>query len=355
MASNFRPYYPRVQNRPQQSDDVTRGMAIGSAFGKDIQGLGTALAQGIAQQKQNQVANQLLNQDYPSTPADPNLDPDADLSTDLPEDVSTDVGGEASPGQQGNFQGGQAELALRMQAAKEQLSMQDMQQKIAQSKAAVALAGQKATGFRLGGGSSSRWLSGNTGDGTVGTTGAGPRGRATGKPAAYVAGSGDVQNDESTDNFSQIRADFDNQYGDGAFDKFQGENGGTEVLDKDGNLTGYSVGGVTTQDANGNPVVKKAPMATVPVQDAPMWMQRVNAARLKAGQQPVEKMIGKDSVYGQPQNPTSTAKAGTPGNPVVVDSKAPASKLQIRGLPYNTVIYDKSTGQTYTKQQPPTQ
>jgi hypothetical protein len=353
MASNFRPYYPRVQNRPQQSDDVTRGMAIGSAFGKDIQGLGTALAQGIAQQKQNQVANQLLNQDYPSTPADPNLDPDADLSTDLPEDVSTDVGGTASPGQQGNFQGGQAELALRMANAKEQMSMQELQAKIAQSKAATALAGQKAAGVRLGGGSSSRWLAGNTGQ--TGQAGTGPRGRGTTKPAAYVAGSGDVQNDESTDNFSQIRTDFDNQYGKGAFDKFQGENGGTEVLDKDGNLTGYSVGGVTSTDANGNPVVKKAPMATVPVQDAPLWMQRVNAARIKVGQQPVEKMIGKDSVYGQPQNPTSTAKAGTPGNPIVVDSKSSASKLQIRGLPYNTVIYDPNTQQTYTKQKPPTQ
>ena len=171
MASNFRPYYPRVQNRPQQSDDVTRGMQIGSAFGKDIQGLGTALAQGIAEQKQNQVANQLLNQDYPSTPADPNLDPDADMSTDLPEDVSTDVGGTADPGQQGNFQGGQAELAMRMQAAKEQLGLQSLQQQVAQRQAATALAGQKAAGgqgVRLGGGSSSRWLAGNTGDGTGG-------------------------------------------------------------------------------------------------------------------------------------------------------------------------------------------
>ena len=24
MATSFRPYYPRVQNRPQQSDDVTK-------------------------------------------------------------------------------------------------------------------------------------------------------------------------------------------------------------------------------------------------------------------------------------------------------------------------------------------
>jgi hypothetical protein len=343
MASNFRPYYPRVQNRPQQSDDVTRGMAIGSAFGKDIQGLGTALAQGIAQQKQNQVANQLLNQDYPSTPADPNLDPDADLSTDLPEDVSTDIGGEASPGSQGNFQGGQAELAMRMQAAKESLGMQNLQSEIAQRQAAAKLAGTKAAGYRLGGGSSSRWLAGT--GGTSGRWGA-----KAAKPAPYVAGSGDVENDESTDNFSQIRTDFDNQYGKGAFDKFQGENGGTEVLDKDGNLTGYSVGGVTSTDANGNPVVKKAPMAIVPVQDAPRWMQRVNAARLKAGQQPVEKMIGKDSVYGQPQNPTSTAKAGTAGNPIVAQNP-----LQVRSLPFGTVIYDPNTKQTYTKQKPPTQ
>jgi hypothetical protein len=331
MASNFRPYYPRVQNRPQQSDDVTRGMAIGSAFGKDIQGLGTALAQGIAQQKQNQVANQLLNQNYPDTPADPNLDPGADLSTDLPEDVSTDIGGGASPGQQGNFQGGAAELAMRMQAAKESLGLQNLQSEIAQRNAAAKLSGQKAAGgggggVRLGGGSSSRWLTGNTGQ--TGQTGArGPRGGGPGKPAPYVAGSGDTENDESTDNFSQIRADFDDQHGKGSFDAFQAQNGGTKNAD----------GSFSINDKNGNPI------ATVQAADVPQWMQRVNAARIKRNQQPIGSL-------GTGQNPTSNAPAGTASNPVVAQSP-----LHVRSLPFGTVVYDPNTKQTYTKQKPPAQ
>ena len=332
MASNFRPYYPRVQNRPQQSDDVTRGMAIGSAFGKDIQGLGTALAQGIEQQKQNQVANQLLNQDYPSTPADPNLDPDADLSTDLPEDVSTDVGGEASPGQQGNFQGGQAELAMRMQAAKERLGLQSLQQQVAQRQAAAQLTNQKAaggTGVRLGGGSSSRWLAGNQGGGEASSAGGnrgGSRG-ATAKPAPYVAGSGDTENDESTDNFGQIRADFDDQHGKGSFDAFQAQNGGTKNAD----------GSFSINDKNGTPI------ATVQAADVPQWMQRVNAARVKRNQQPIGSL-------GAGQNPTSNAPVGTAANPVVAQST-----LHVRSLPFGTVVYDPNTKQTYTKQKPPTQ
>jgi hypothetical protein len=306
-------------------------MAIGSAFGKDIQGLGTALAQGIAQQKQNQVANQLLAQDYPSTPADPNLDPDADLSTDLPEDVSTDVGGEASPGQQGNFQGGQAELAMRMEATKQQMSLQELQAKIAQSKAAAALSGVKAAGgggggVRLGGGSSSRWLAGNTGQ--TGQPGArGPRGGGTAKPAAYAAGSGDVENDEGTDNFSQIRADFDDQHGKGSFDAFQAQNGGTKNDD----------GSFSIKDKNDKPI------ATVQAADVPQWMQRVNAARVKHNQQPIGSI-------GQGQNPTSNAPVGTAANPVVAQST-----LHVRSLPFGTVVYDPNTKQTYTKQKPPTQ
>ena len=346
MASSFRPYYPRVQNRPQAVDDAARGFQVGGMAGKALETLGTAIATARTQANQDQVANQLLNQDYPSTPADPNLDPDADMSTDLPEDVSTDVGGTADPGQQGNFQGGTAELTMRMQAAKEQLNMQNIQQQIAQSKAATALGGQKGAGYRLGGGSSSRWLAGD-GAGGYGSSSRG--GAKPTKPAAYVGGSGDVENDEGTDNFNQIRADFDNQYGKGAFDQFQAQGGGSEILDKDGNLTGYAVTEGGKPDDTGK-IVGANPVATVPVQDAPMWMQRVNAARLKAGQQPIEKMIGKDSVYGQPQNPGSTAKLGTAANPVVAQST-----LQVRSLPFGTVIYDPNTKQTYTKQKPPTQ
>lgn len=334
MASNFRPYYPRVQNRPQtaETNDVQRGMLIGSAFGKDIQGLGSALAGGIQEQQQNQVANQLLAQYYPDQAG--TTDPNADLSTDLPEDVSPDIGGTGTSDVQGNFQGGLAELKLRQEAAKQALSLQSAQEQIAQRQAAAKLAGTKAAGVTLGGGSSSRWQAGG-GDNQGGGYGGGQRGGHNTKPAAYVAGSGDVENDESTDDFSQIRTDFDNQYGKGAFDQFQAEGGGQEQLDKDGNLIGYQI---TKGDK---------PLATVPVQDASMWMQRVNAARNKSGQQPLNKMIGKDSVYGAPQNPGSTAAAGTQTNPIVMQSK-----LQTRSLPFGTWVTDPNTGQTYQKQKP---
>jgi hypothetical protein len=64
MASKFRPYYPRVypQRQTAETDDVQRGMQIGSAFGKDIQGLGTALAQGIQEARKNALANQLMDE-----------------------------------------------------------------------------------------------------------------------------------------------------------------------------------------------------------------------------------------------------------------------------------------------------
>ena len=306
-------------------------------MGKDF---GSTIATLMNQGKQDKVANALLAQYYPDQAG--TTDPNADLLTDLPEDVSPDIGGTGTSDVQGNFQGGAAELKMRQDVAKEALGIQSVQSEIAQRQAAAKLASTKAAGVTLGGGSSSRWLQGG---GQQDGQGGGQRGgsRST-KAPAYVAGSGNVENDESTDDFSQIRADFDNQYGKkGVFDQFQAENGGKEVLDKNGNLTGYSVG--QDIDKDGNP--KGAPDAFVPVQDAQRWMQRVNAARNKAGQQPIEKMIGKDSVYGQPQNPGSTEKAGTQTNPIVLQTP-----LQTRSLPFGTWVYDPNTKQTYQKQKP---
>jgi len=334
MASNFRPYYPRVQNRPQAVDDATRGFQAGGMAGKALETLGAAIASARTQANQDKVANQLLAQNYPDTPADPNLDPDADLSTDLPEDVSTDIGGGASPGQQGNFQGGAAELAMRMQAAKESLGLQNLQSEIAQRNAAAKLSGSKATGgagVRLGGGSSSRWLTGNQGGGGTGGAvgGRGPRGGGTAKPAAYVAGSGDVQNDESTDDSNQIASDFDSTYGQkGLYGKYA-SNLPSLKPDADGNYP--------LTDAKGNII------ASIPGADAQVWQQRTNAARVKRGLPPI-------GPIGQGQNPTSNAPAGTVANPVVAQST-----LHVRSLPFGTVVYDPTTKQTYTKQKPPAQ
>ena len=324
MASNFRPYYPRVYPNRQtaESDDVQRGMAIGSAFGKDIQGLGTALAGGIQEQQQNQVANQLLAQYYPNQAG--TTDPNADLSTDLPEDVSPDIGGTATPDVQGNFQGGAAELKMRQDAAKQALGIQSVQAEIAQRQAAAKLASTKAAGVTLGGGSSSRWL---TGGGQQGGSqqGGGQSGRG-GKQPAYQANSGDVQNDESTDNSSQIAADFDSTYGQkGLYGKY---------LANLPNLKPDDQGNYPLTDAKGNVI------ATVPGSDATIWQQRTNAARIKTGLTPIGPL-------GQGQNPTSTAAAGTVTNPVVAQSQ-----LHVRSLPFGTVIYDPNTKTTYTKQKP---
>ena len=155
----------------------------------------------------------------------------------------------------------------------------------------------------------------------------GPRGGGTAKPAAYVAGSGDTENDESTDNFGQIRADFDDQHGKGSFDAFQAQNGGTKNAD----------GSFSITDKNGTPI------ATVQASDVPQWMQRVNAARVKRNQQPIGSL-------GTGQNPASNAPVGTVANPVVAQNT-----LHVRSLPFGTVVYDPNTKQAYTKQKPPTQ
>ena len=209
---------------------------------------------------------------------------------------------------------------------------------MAQRQAATALAGQKAAGgqgVRLGGGSSSRWLAGNTGDGTGGGTGAaggrGPRGggAAAGKPAAYVGGSGDVENDESTDDPNQIAADFDSTYGQkGLYGKYA-SNLPSLKPDADGNYP--------LTDAKGETI------ASIPKADAAVWQQRTNAARVKRGLSPIGPL-------GDGQNPTSNAPVGTAGNPVVAQST-----LHVRSLPFGTVVYDPNTKQTYTKQKPPTQ
>jgi hypothetical protein len=327
MAQSFRPYYPRVQNRPQQGDDFQRGMQIGGVFGKDIQNLGTTLAQGIAQQKQNQVANQLLAQNYPDQPGGTDPDPDpVDAQGNPITDPDQPIPDVQLPAVKGNFQGGQAELALRMQAAKEQMSLQEMQAKLAQRKAQTALASAKGAGVQVGAGSSSRWLSGQAG----GQGGGGPRVRqGAGKPTAYAPLSGDVQNDESTDNPTQIASDFDATYGQkGLYGKYM-SNIASIKPDADGNYP--------LTDAKGDTI------ATIPGSDAPLWQKRTNAARIKTGLPPIGPL-------GQGQNPQSTSPVGTAANPLVAETP-----LDVRAAPFGSVIYDKTSGNTYVKQKPPAQ
>ena len=314
MASSFRPYYPRVQNRQQDTTDYSGAFSSGQTMGKDFAG---AIAQLMNQGKQDKVANALLAQYYPDQAG--SVDPNADLSTDLPENVSSDIGGTGTPDVQGNFQGGLAELQMRQDAAKEALSQQNVQGQIAQRQAEAALAGKKAAGVTLGSGSSSRWQQGG------GQQGGGQSGRG-GKQPAYQPNSGDVQNDESTDNSSQIAADFDATYGQkGLYGKY---------LANLPNLKPDDQGNYPLTDAKGNVI------ASVPGSDATIWQQRTNAARIKTGLSPIGPL-------GQGQNPTSTTPAGSATNPVVAQSQ-----LHVRSLPFGTYVYDPNTKQTYQKQKP---
>ena len=328
MANMSRPYYPRVQNRPQStSADWQRGEQAGSSVGKLI----SAFTGAIQQAKQDKVANQLLNQQYPGTTTPQGNDPDPDPVsaqgqpiTD-PNAVVPDVGlpDITTPG---NLQGGVTELQMRQAAAKE-----DLETQIKKAQLANLLAGKSGSGVGRGGGSgaASPWLGGGNASSWMGGQGAGGgakkgagTGRAT-KPESYEPGSIDANTDPSADDFSKVRADFDNVYGKGMYDKFQA-NFSNLAPDEKGNFP------ITGKDG--------APIATVPGSDAPYWLNRNNAARVRQG-------LSTIGPLPPGANPTSGKPSGSQENPIPV-----TNNLQLRALPFGTWITDPSTGQKKQKQ-----
>lgn len=328
QSKYFHPNYGR--RRQIQSNDVERGLAAGAGIGKALQGLGGAIGGAIQQSKQDAVANQLMNA-QPTAVAnaqaltDPDPDPLLTGEDNLNPTAATDPSGTQDPTP---YTGGLDELKLRQAVAKEALSTQNIQSEIAKRQAATALAGTKAAGLNIGGGSASRWQQGGGAQPLV----KGPRGGATVKAPAYQPNSGDVQGDEGTDNFSQIASDFDNTYGTkGLYSKFA-TNLTNLQPDKNGNFA--------LTDKTGDPI------ATIPSSDAPMWIHRTNAARIKSGLPAIDSVGGVPTV-GAGNNPTSNAKPGSATNPVVAQSQ-----VHVRSLPFGTYVYDPNTQQTFIKQKP---
>lgn len=349
MPSNYRPYYPRVYGQQNQPISYAPELAAGEKFGG---GLISGIGQAIEQNKMNAVANQLMNTANPPRAAlvspgyAPAGSPDMSVDTD-PEDTEAATGYTADQiDQTGTDQtaqpvpnvipqgvsttgtspitGGVAEMKLREQFAQSQLAQAAAAAKLAGTGQYAARAKPVAQGVTATvGGSSSRWLAGAGG-------GQGPQAITKGaKPVAYQPLTGDVENDESTDNPMQIGADFDATYGQkGLYSKY---------LANISSLKPDAQGNFPLTDSKGNVI------ATVPGADAPRWQQRTNAARIKGGLQPLGPL-------GTAQNPTSTAAPGSQTNPVVVNSK-----LQVRSVPFGTWVYDPGSGQTYQKQQPPAQ
>jgi hypothetical protein len=149
-----------------------------------------------------------------------------------------------------------------------------------------------------------------------------------------VAGSGDVQNDPGTDDYGQIRTDFDAQpgHGKGSFDIFA-RNLGNLRDDGKGNLViskpnpAFDPGQPESENnPKMVPVTDKngLPAFSIAKADASLFTQRVNAARIAGGQPYLGNLP-------DGTNPNSGQPSGTKINPVPVNDN-----LTLRSLPYNT-------------------
>jgi hypothetical protein len=276
---------------------------------------------------QNALANQILNTQMPPRAGlvAPGVNPQTGQANVLPAGLPT-VG---TPPQSG----GMGELQLRQQLAQQGLANQLKQAQIARE---LALTRSATTGRGTGQGSAAGWAANLGGGGQGGQGGRGAQGGRGGKPAAYVAGSGDVTNDPGTDNFDQIRADADAQYGKGAFDtltknlsNLRPDGKGNMVLMKPRMDTSDSANPKPMLDPNGNPVMEPVldknglPAYSIPATDAQYWGERYNATRIRQGQGYIGNLTG--------INPNSGEPGGTQANPVRVDNN-----LTLRSLPFNT-------------------
>jgi len=316
MPSKYRPYYPFRRGGVAQDDPnaLERGMRIGQSFGAGLSQLGKAI-QGA---RMDAVANRLMNTAAP--PRAGLVDPGVNPATGQPNTIGANVPTAGTD----PITGGVAEMKLRDAFAQSALKQEGQRALIAKRLG--------ATGSGTMPGSGSRWkafLSG--GEGSGGVTGQ-SKGRG-GKASAYVAGSGDVENDPGTDNFGQIQTDVDAQYGKGMYTKLV-HNLGNMRPDGKGNMVLMKppeedyVPDPNKPDPNQGwtPVTDKNGVNTysLPIQDANYYMQRYNAARVAAGQEPLGALSG--------TNPNSGKPAGQdPANPVKY-----GSQLELRSLPYGT-------------------
>ena len=309
------------RRRTSQIDDVARGMQVGQQIGKLIGGVSGA----IKSSQQDAAANALMNQQSTNTAnaqaaADPDPDPLPDGSDNLNPTAATDPSGTQDPTP---FTGGVAGMKLQQQFQKDQLANQIQQAKYADQLASNTNTGiyaKPATPAPQGvqvSGNTSLWN--QPGGGGINAPPA-SGGKAATKPQKYVAGSGDVENDESTDDATQIKTDFEALHGTGTFHKFANN----AQVDANGNyvVPGKGSGGT---DANGNPL-PPPPELTIPKAEGDLFTQRVNAYKRKAGI-PYQPDLG-----GQ----------GTQDNPLPM-----TSKLQVRSLPQGTWVVDPVTKQKY--------
>jgi hypothetical protein len=323
-----RPYYPRLRFPYQSRGVQPRGGGGGGkggakgAFGGAIDtsptgnvggDLAKAIMNTIQANRQNAIANQLMNTQTPprAGAVGPVVDPATGQVTG---NITPTVGTAPQTGGMGEFQ-------MRQQMQQQDLADQLQRAKIASELALVHQRMGRGGGGGGGGGAqagnASRWqqyLGGDQGSTNV------PQGtKKGGKTAAYEPGSIDPITDPNADKFPVVQADFDAQYGKGMYSKVVSRLGNTQPDDK---------GNYVVQDDKGNTIVN------LPAQDANYWLARLNAARVRGGQQPVL------SDKFPSANPNSGQPAGTEINPY-----KPSNQLEARSLPYNKFFIDPNSGQ----------
>jgi hypothetical protein len=330
MASGGSHYFNLVEARRRDyggGSDIERGLQAGQAVGKLLGGLGAA----IKGARQDAAANALMNA-QPTAEAnaqalqDPDPDPLAGGEDNLTPTAATDPSGTQNPTP---FTGGVEGMKLQQDFQKDQLA-----QEIQKADLADKLAKAGGTGYyaRRATPVTSRGVT-MSGDSVWDSTNPPPGYNRSGgtKEPKYVPGTGDYENDENTDEATQIRADFE-AFHPGLFPKFQGA-----TRDEQGNYIIPGKGkGTSTVDANGQVVeTPPPPEAVISKEEGDIFTQRIQAAKRRSG-----------VPFTDPE--LKASGMGTADKPLIIDSSTPQSKLRIRSLPVGTVVQDAKTGQRFT-------
>jgi hypothetical protein len=319
-------YYPGRYSAAQTAgtDDFSRGWKIGQTLGGGIADLAKTIKAAQAQAIQDRVANRLMN----ALPG-PGGAPRAAWVGGVVPKAGISLAGTAPA------TGGTAELETRIKA-------QQLSSAIAREQAAATLARGRAArpGTTVGVGSGSAWAKQARGAGNWGGRGGGRGGgggggaggttkqsKQTEKERAAAAQAANV-NQPQAYNMNTARAEFDEHYGKGSYDKLtpymqniQPAGSDTSTLtgmafDKNGNLGYYEEGKLKTM---------------IPGSDAPIWQGKINTARANTGFAPV----------GPPPsviNPDAR-NTGTADNPYT-----PKNQWEVANVPENGYYVDPDIG-----------
>jgi len=338
-----RPYYPA--RRYAQAADTGGGFAGGWKIGEQVGGglgqLAKAIAAGQAQAKQNAVANQLLQQGGWAPP------PRAGWVGGTAPAAGVPTGGTRPAS------GGVEELNMRIAEAKARQGLAQEQFGLQSAVAKQRLLEQAAMSGRRGG--ASPWGPGAGGAsaapflaqaGQRQPMAAGSRAGAGKKAVGYEPGTAQPDDPATYDKYSTLRADVDNQYGKGIYDKLVASVGDVTIDPKTGKPQSAAPDELQVgpdYSMTFTPGGKTG--AHIPGDDVRNFMARYDAARVRSGQNPLFV-----DHYLTTQSPESGDPGGSATNPYKVQDN-----VQLRALPDGAHFINPKDGKIYQKAAPATE